>query len=63
MNLALNISEQEAWKADFARVLKANPKLTGREEDFKAYCYKPAHKNVPIDVLVKSFLLISVNSR
>ena len=56
MNLALNLSEQRAWETDFARILKANPALAGREEEFKAYCYKPAHKNVPIDVLVKSFL-------
>lgn len=56
MNTAFNIMEQQAWAADFAKTLKANPALTGREEDFKAYCYKPTHKNVPIDVLVKSFL-------
>ena len=56
MNIALDLSEERAWETDFARVLKANPKLIGREEDFKAYCYKPAHKNVSIDVLIKSFL-------
>jgi len=56
MNTAFNLMEQQAWEADFARVLKANPKLVGREEEFKAYAYKPTHKNVPLDVLVKSFL-------
>jgi hypothetical protein len=56
MNIALDLAEQRAWETDFAKTLKANPALAGREEDFKAYCYKPAHKNVPIDVLVKSFL-------
>lgn len=56
LNFAMGIVEQQRWNEDFAKVLKANPKLQGRDEDFKAYAYKPAHKNVPIDVLVKSFL-------
>jgi len=56
MNIALDFQEQKAWETDFAKTLRANPALAGREEEFKAYCYKSAHKNVPIDVLVKSFL-------
>jgi hypothetical protein len=56
LDLATNMMEQQQWAADFARTLKANPALAGREEAFKEYCYKPSHKSVPIDVLVKSFL-------
>jgi len=56
LDLATNMMEQQQWAADFAQTLKANPALAGREEAFKEYCYKPSHKSVPIDVLVKSFL-------
>ena len=48
--------EQQQWEKDFSAVLKSNPALREKEEDFKTYCYKPTHKNVPLDVLVKSFL-------
>jgi hypothetical protein len=56
LDLVNNMTEQQQWAADFAKTLKANPALAGREEAFKEYCYKPSHKSVPIDVLVKSFL-------
>ncbi len=56
MNLVLDLTEKNAWETDFAKTLKANPALAGREQTFKEYCYKPSHKTVPIDVLVKSFL-------
>ncbi len=56
INIALDLQEQRAWEDDFAKVLKANPALAGREEAFKQYCYKPSHKNVSIDTLVKAFL-------
>ena len=55
-NRMLDTIEQQAWDKDLASVVEKNPKLKGQEEAFKAYAYKPAHRNVPLDVLANSFL-------
>jgi hypothetical protein len=55
-NMLLDYFEQQKWNEDFAAIVAATPALKTREADFKQYCYKPSHKNVPTDVLAKSFL-------
>ena len=55
-NMLLDYFEQQKWNEDFATIVAATPALKTREAEFKQYCYKPSHKNVPTDVLAKSFL-------
>jgi hypothetical protein len=54
-NTVLDLIEEKEWERDFARLVSSNPKLKGREEEFKRYAYKPSHKTVPLNTLVKAF--------
>jgi hypothetical protein len=52
----LEMVAERRWNEDYAKAVKSNPKLLGREDEFKAYAKKPTHRNAPLDVLVRSFL-------
>lgn len=51
-----DMAAERRWNEDYAKAVKSNPKLLGREDEFKAYAKKPTHRNAPLDVLVRSFL-------
>ncbi len=54
--ILLGFLEEQKWKDDLAGALVKYPELSGKDTEFKNFCYKPSHKNIPIDVLAKSFL-------
>ena len=49
------IKEEKAWEADLAQAKSRFPKLSGKEEEFKKFCYKYP-KSIDAETLAKSFL-------
>lgn len=55
-NILLDKLEEEKWQDDLARIKTKHPELADKESDFKAFAYKPSHKNIDVDTLAKAFL-------
>lgn len=52
---SLKAKEEKAWQNDFQKAKSKFPKLSGREDEFKEFCYKYP-KSIDAETLAKSFL-------
>jgi len=48
--------QERSWNTSIELVISSDPALQGKEQDFRQYASKPQYRNVPMDVLVASFL-------
>jgi hypothetical protein len=47
---------EREWNTNIELVVSSDPALQGKEQDFRQYASKPQYRNIPMDVLVASFL-------
>jgi hypothetical protein len=58
-NAALEVQDikaERSWATSIELVLASNNALQGKEQAFRQYASRPQYRNVPMDVLVNSFL-------